>query len=316
MNFRTEEKPLRGHEGLLSHGSPILLIGSCFSDNIGGELQADMFDVTVNPFGPLYNPKSILNAVKTLCGESDFHESDIFEHEGWFHHWDFHSRFSALTAAEALKRMKDSIASASKALKNASCVIITLGTTTYYSLTANGRVVANCHKMPGNIFEKENLNLDDAVLTLNEIVDRLFHFKPEIKCIFTISPLRYISDGLHANTIIKSTLQLAADSVVSSRENCIYFPAFEIMTDDLRDYRFYADDMKHPSDVAVRYIYELFQKSFFTERTASLAAEGRRLYKRLAHRSLSSNQAYSIKELEIIEQYPELRAGFEKNFKQ
>lgn len=299
----------------MSHKRPILLIGSCFSDNIGCELRADMFDVAVNPFGPLYNPISIQNAIMTLCGERDFREEDIFEHEGLFHHWDFHSRFSAPAAAEALGEMKKSIASASEALKNASCVIITLGTTTFYRLRADGRAVANCHKMPGNIFDRANLKLDETTGILNYIAETLTRINPGIKCIFTVSPLRYLGDGLHANTIIKSTLQLAVESVVSGRENCIYFPAYEIMTDDLRDYRFYAEDMKHPLEVAVKYIYELFQKSFFTERTTAVAAEGRRLYKRMAHRSLTDTKAGSVKELEIIERYPELKAGFEKNFR-
>lgn len=312
MEFRTQTKPLEGLKGTVSHAAPILLVGSCFSDNIGAELRADLFDVIVNPFGPLYNPLSIARAIDIIiAGCEDDNSPQLFEHDGLWRDWNFHSRYAAPTPGEATRLMTRSVAAAHDALPRASAIILTLGTTTAYRLAETGQVVANCHKMPAAMFDRTELNLDETIGCLDRAVRAIREVNTEAKIIFTVSPLRYLSDGMHANTIIKATLHLAIDAVMRRHDRTIYFPAYEIMNDDLRDYRFYADDMKHPSAMAVRYIYDLFSQSFFTPATLGTASAGRRLSRRLGHRSFSGAQT-EIKELDLLRQYPELVDGYKR----
>lgn len=312
MQFRTEAEPLKGYVGMIDHHAPLLLIGSCFSDNIGEQLRADLFETSVNPFGPLYNPLSILNAVRILSGRKEVSTEDLIQNGGRFLHWDFHSRYSSTEREDASESLKKTVADASDVLRRASCVMVTFGTTQYYTLKNTGRVVANCHKMPADCFEKKTMPLTEVTHVMEEIVNELSHVNPIAKVIFTVSPLRYLSDGLHCNSIIKSTLLLAVDEVVKNHDNCIYFPALEILMDDLRDYRFYADDLKHPSSFAVKYIYDLFSKSFFNQETLIVASEGRRLTKRLGHKPFTSSETQDIKELDILIEHPELTAGFNR----
>ena len=309
MDFRTAVRPLAGFQGLVSHESPLLLVGSCFSDNIGAELAADLFDVSVNPFGPLYNPLSILSALHRLALATMVSADELFAHEGRWHHWDFHSRYSAPHPAEAAERMNASILDGHATLLRAAVAIITLGTTLCYPLADGGRVVANCHKQPSALFAPRYLTLAETTEAVRRIVGCIRGANPACRVIFTVSPLRYLGDGFHANTIIKSTLHLAIAEVMASDPDIIYFPAYEIMNDDLRDYRFYADDMKHPSPRAVRYIYDIFGESFFDPATAEAARAGRRISTRLAHRGQAPE---AIKELAMLDQYPALAPGYRR----
>lgn len=289
MEFRTPVIPPRFPEGTISHGSPILLIGSCFSDNIGELMRDRLFEVTVNPFGPLYNPLSILSALERLGRGALLSADDLFSHGALYHSFDFHSRFSRNTPLEALEAMNHSVEQASAALRSASAVIVTLGTVRVFRRRVQGSpVVANCHKLPANHFLESRLTLDETVEALDSIVATLKQVAPSAAVIFTISPLRYLGSGAHDNLIIKSTLALALESVMTSHQGVLYFPAYEIMMDDLRDYRFYADDMRHPSTVAVDYIFEKFLESACTPSTIALAGEARRLTRRLAHRDMTS----------------------------
>lgn len=210
MEFRTLTKPLEGLKGTVSHAAPILLVGSCFSDNIGAELRADLFDVIVNPFGPLYNPLSIARAIDIIiAGCEDDNSPQLFEHDGLWRDWNFHSRYAAPTPGEATRLMARSVAAAHDALPRASAIILTLGTTTAYRLAETGQVVANCHKMPSAMFDRAELNLDETIGCLDRAVRAIREVNTEAKIIFTVSPLRYLSDGMHANTIIKATLHLS-----------------------------------------------------------------------------------------------------------
>lgn len=291
MDFRTEIKPEPGHEGIISHNSPVVLIGSCFTDNIGACMRDELFDVTVNPFGPIYNPASVRRAVETIVECRHVEDSELFEHEGQSHSFLFHSRYSAPTRTESMLKMNSSIESAHKALTTAGTMIITLGTTRVFIHTTSGHVVANCHKMPAKDFEERVLTLDECVNHLKALIDKARSLNPGLRIIFTVSPLRYLNHGAHANAISKSTLLLAIDMVIRERKDTYYFPAFEIMTDDLRDYRFYAEDMKHPSPQAVKYIYEIFSNTYYTPVTRELANTCSRLTRRLAHRPLGAISA-------------------------
>ncbi len=298
MIFRTEVSPEKGLEGLLSHGTPVVLVGSCFTDNIGACMRDDLFDVIVNPFGPIYNPSSVRRAVSSIVDGISISPGDLFPHEGRFHSHLFHSRYSGCDREAAAQAMTRQI---HLALLHASSLIVTLGTTRVFRHRQQGMVVANCHRLPSSSFREETLSLDQCTDDLESLVSMVRTVNPDIHIIFTVSPLRYLGQGAHINSISKATLLLAIDSVVRTFPSTHYFPSFEIMMDDLRDYRFYADDMKHPTDQAVRYIYDIFSATYFSPSTRDLASQSRRLTRRLAHRPMGGTPADDTSQ--IIEEF-------------
>ncbi|WP_286066604.1 GSCFA domain-containing protein [Duncaniella freteri] len=301
MIFRTEVSPEKGLEGLLSHGTPVVLVGSCFTDNIGACMRDDLFDVIVNPFGPIYNPSSVRRAVSSIVDGISISPGDLFPHEGRFHSHLFHSRYSGCDREAAAQAMTRQIHLAREALLHASSLIVTLGTTRVFRHRQQGMVVANCHRLPSSSFREETLLLDQCTDDLESLVSMVRTVNPDIHIIFTVSPLRYLGQGAHINSISKATLLLAIDSVVRTFPSTHYFPSFEIMMDDLRDYRFYADDMKHPTDQAVRYIYDIFSATYFSPSTRDLASQSRRLTRRLAHRPMGGTPADDTSQ--IIEEF-------------
>ena len=301
MIFRTEVSPEKGLEGLLSHGTPVVLVGSCFTDNIGACMRDDLFDVIVNPFGPIYNPSSVRRAVSSIVDGISISPGDLFPHEGRFHSHLFHSRYSGCDREAAAQAMTRQIHLAREALLHASSLIVTLGTTRVFRHRQQGMVVANCHRLPSSSFREETLSLEQCTDDLESLVSMVRTVNPDIHIIFTVSPLRYLGQGAHINSISKATLLLAIDSVVRTFPSTHYFPSFEIMMDDLRDYRFYADDMKHPTDQAVRYIYDIFSATYFSPSTRDLASQSRRLTRRLAHRPMGGTPADDTSQ--IIEEF-------------
>ena len=301
MIFRTEVSPEKGLEGLLSHGTPVVLVGSCFTDNIGACMRDDLFDVIVNPFGPIYNPSSVRRAVSSIVDGIRISPGDLFPHEGRFHSHLFHSRYSGCDREAAAQAMTRQLHLAREALLHASSLIVTLGTTRVFRHRQQGMVVANCHRLPSSSFREETLSLDQCTDDLESLVSMVRTVNPDIHIIFTVSPLRYLGQGAHINSISKATLLLAIDSVVRTFPSTHYFPSFEIMMDDLRDYRFYADDMKHPTDQAVRYIYDIFSATYFSPSTRDLASQSRRLTRRLAHRPMGGTPADDTSQ--IIEEF-------------
>lgn len=283
MDFRTTIAPIPGLKGLIRHGEPIVLVGSCFSDNIGACLRDELFDADINPFGPIYNPLSVLSAFRTLAEKRLIDGDSLVEREGLFHSFLFHSRFSCADRGEALAGMNRRIEESAGNLRRASTVIITLGTTRAFFLRDSARVVANCHKLPSQAFDIKYLTLDEVTEALMSTVDTVRGVNPTATVIFTVSPLRYTELGPHGNQLSKATLLLAIDKVVSARDGVMYFPAYEVMMDDLRDYRFYAEDMKHPSHQAVGYIYDLFKNTYFDDDTLAAAREAAALTRRLSH---------------------------------
>ena len=288
MEFRTVVKPLEGMTGLISHRSPVVMTGSCFTDNIGARLRGELYDCIVNPCGTLYNPASIAASMLDLLYEREFTADELFLHEGVWKSYSHHSRFSGSDRDGVLKMMNDAASEAREALKSASALIVTFGTAWIFRLKEGNRVVANCHKQPASLFNREMLNATQIIGLWKKILREIAARYPDLKVIFTVSPIRHLADGAHGNQVSKSTLLLAVDRLVAENPDmALYFPSYEIMLDDLRDYRFYASDMVHPSDVAVDYIYDLFRQSFIDESDRSLGTECGRLVRRLNHRSLS-----------------------------
>ena len=225
------------------------MLGSCFSDEIGEQMLQRYLNVTCNPFGTLYNPLSIANAINMT------EMPELVEHEGLWHSMAHHGSFSRANKDEAIEAVRGSIQTMRQALKKASVVIITFGTSWVYEM--NGAIVGNCHKLPERCFTRRRLCAEEIVAAWKPILERY----PDKKWLFTVSPIRHIKDGLHENQLSKATLLQAVEQLGD------YFPSYEIMLDELRDYRFYADDLVHPSSLAVNYIWERFVDTFCTNQT-------------------------------------------------
>lgn len=287
MDFRTVVKPLEHHSGLIAHDTGIFMLGSCFTDNIGRRLTDALFPVCANPFGTLYNPASIHRIVERIVSGTPFTEADIFTHGRMNHSFLCHSSLSSVDAAGMLRNLNSRLEHSRRCLLEANTLIITLGTSWIYRLVSTGEVVANCHKLPAAVFHRELLTVDDVERLLNDTLRMVKDINRDITTILTVSPIRHLADGAHGNQASKSTLLLAIDQLTQEfKDTSLYFPAYEIMMDDLRDYRFYAADMLHPSPVAVAYIYDKFCESFMTQATVMKALQAEREARRASHRPL------------------------------
>ena len=289
MEFRTTVKTGE-NRSWLHHSDSVVLLGSCFSDNIGAKMQAALFNATVNPMGTLYNPMSIACGVKRLIDNEPVAGQDLFMQGGVWNSFDFHSRHSLPDKQATIDRMNQRIEQGHHALRQAQLLTVTMGTAIVYRLRATGKVVANCHKVPQHEFERKMATVGE-MKQLDDMLTQLHAFNPELHIILTVSPIRHIADGLDTNSLSKASLRVAIhETLAKHQEYSDYFPAFEIMMDDLRDYRFYATDMVHPSDVAIEYIWQAFQATYLDDRSALAVARCERVHKRLQHRPMSANR--------------------------
>ena len=289
MEFRTTLR-LEPSRRRLRHSDELMLIGSCFSDSIGAKLRGAMMLADVNPTGTVYNPLSIAATIDRIIDNTPVAGMDLFQQGGVWAHFDFHTRFSMPDKEATLQRMNRRIATAHDRLRTARALVLTLGTSVVYRLADTGRVVANCHKVAPARFSREMASQREIVGALNGMLGRLNEFNPGLDVIFTVSPIRHIADGLDRNSLSKAQLRVAIDTVAAGNAQVSYFPAYEIMLDDLRDYRFYAADMLHPSEVAVEYIWQAFQATYFDDRSAQAIARCERVAKRLAHRPIAASR--------------------------
>lgn len=242
----------------ISYKDSITILGSCFADNIGEKMRESGFDVCVNPFGTLYNPVSLSNAISRLSSGVPFSQEECVEmgaNAGKICSFSHHTSFARSTLSEFLDNANASLSDASAFWKRCTKVIITLGTAWCFRFNETGETVANCLKRPANEFTRYRLDEEKVFGILSRMVKR----NPDKRFIFTVSPVRHLADGAHGNQVSKSTLLLAVDSLCSVfSDRCEYFPAYEIVMDELRDYRFYAEDMVHPSAQTVGYIWDRF----------------------------------------------------------
>lgn len=236
----------------------ILMLGSCFADSIGSMLDYYRFNACINPFGVLYNPVSIANAVERIAALKRFDDKDVIKTGELYCSLSHHTSFARNTPAAFLENANRSLYEAAEFFNKATVVVITLGTAWCYRYLETNMVVANCNKLNPALFKRELLSVSRISENLKRIT-KVFHDK---QIIFTVSPIRHLKDGLHGNTISKASLHLALEEVVNGN-SITYFPSYEIMTDELRDYRFYAEDLVHPSAVAVKYIFEKFVENCF-----------------------------------------------------
>lgn len=267
-----------------------LLLGSCFADEMAERFARCQLPVTANPFGTLYNPLSIAQAIALAESAQDGNAPlPLVEHGGLWHAMSHHGAFSAPEKEEAAERCRASIRRLSQALREASVVIVTFGTAWVYEY--GGKIVANCHKLPASDFVRQRLTEAEIVETWLPIVQRY----SDKQWLFTVSPIRHIRDGLHENTLSKSVLQLAVARLMESTSAATYFPAYEIVVDELRDYRFYAEDLVHPSHQAVEYVWERFTQTCFSTELRHAAEELHALWLDEHHRVLHPDSAEALR---------------------
>lgn len=280
-------------EKKIGYKDKILLLGSCFADNIGAKFAEHYFQNTINPYGTLYNPASIAKAVLDI----GYRISDIclVEHKKLWHSLAHHGSFSHMDKEILIQRCEDANRLMNNALNTATTIIVTFGTAWVYEY--EGQVVANCHKLPVNRFAHRSMTVNEIVALWQPIVASM----PDKQWIFTVSPIRHIKDGLHANQLSKAILLQAIDQLCRLSTRChqlSYFPAYEIMLDELRDYRFYAEDMVHPSSVAVDYIWQRFVETYMTMDTQNEMRTLHQLWRDRQHRFLhpDSLEAHTFQE--------------------
>lgn len=287
MDFQVHVK-LPNYPFTIAHKDAVMSIGSCFSENIGMHIQQAGFASNINPFGILFNPLSICNALERIIHQQHFCKDELVEHNGVWYSFHHHGKFYASSADELLNIINTALDEAHVFLKQSKVLLITLGSSWVYSYNATGEVVANCHKIPNHQFSKRLLSVDEISNSLQNTLHQLRHFNPELEVVFTVSPVRYWKDGAHENSLSKAALHLAVATILQENKSH-YFPAYELVIDELRDYRFYKEDMLHPNDVAVKFVWQKFCEVFFTEETKQLANRVERFRAMEQHRPIKSN---------------------------
>lgn len=289
----------------------LFFIGSCFTENIGNQLQRLKFESVINPFGIVYNPISISNSLELLLQNKLFSERDLFEHQGAWHSFDFHSRFSDVNREKCLEKINQSITCASVALKSTNILFITFGSAHVYHLKSHNKLVANCHKLPANYFNKSFIDFNQTLNIYKSLFEKLKEQNPNLKIIITLSPVRYLSDGFAENQKSKALLTLLCHALKDNFEIVDYYPAFEIMMDDLRDYRFYTDDMIHPNHLAINYIFDYFSTVYFEKETLLMIQEIAKIKKAMEHKVfLNESEAYKIHCRKMILQIESLQKKY------
>lgn len=332
----------------IKHSERIMLIGSCFADNIGNKLEENKFHCDRNPFGVLYNPMSIHTALSQLVDNKVYTLDDLMCYNNIWFSLMHHSSFSSYDIDECLNNINTRMMKSSCELKTADWLILTFGTARVYTwnntstrnntseVSGNaacgtlrdisdktitgkslsdsrfyGKVVGNCHKLPEKYFSRHLLDVEEIVSAYKSLIDGLRQLNPKLRILFTVSPIRHAKDGMHGNQLSKSVLLLAVDRICSVCDSCYYFPSYEIMMDELRDYRFYADDMLHPSSLAVEYIWNAFISSFFGKETLNIMKQWEEVRRGLSHKPFNpKSEAYGRFISQILLKIEELKEKF------
>jgi len=321
MNFNTKVEILP-FENKISHKSKIFLIGSCFSENIAIKFENSKFNIKCNPFGVVYNPVSIFNCFEILKKQKIFTENDIFFENGVWKSFEHHSSFSKVDKNETLQNINNDIINASSFLKKTAHVFITLGTSWIYEHIEKGFVVSNCHKVPSSNFNCKLLTVDETFLSLQKIVEIIKEINNNVQIIFTVSPIRHLKDGLHKNNVSKAILFAALNQLQNCNSEIYYFPAYEILIDELRDYRFYADDMLHPSKMAIEYIWDVFYNTFFAQETIEIIKKIEDIRIAMLHKPFfpkskdykTFKEKYYLTVCKLSEKYQFIDFNYEKDF--
>ena len=262
----------------------IMLCGSCFVENIGKKLENACFDVMINPAGILFNPESLATNIEDIIENKQLTTENLIFHNGLYHSFFHHSCLSNPAADTCIQQINQTTTDAHHFLKRCNYLIITLGTAWVYHHKTRNVIVSSCHKIPQQQFDKRLLSIHEITHRFSATITKLSEFNPNLKIIFTISPVRHIKDGFTENQQSKATLILSVKQLTEQFSNCLYFPVYELFMDDMRDYRFYASDMLHPSETAIEYVWKRFCETFFTQETQSVLNEAEKLYAAKQHR--------------------------------
>ena len=266
---------------------PIFTVGSCFADAIGDHLNENKFNVWNNQFGTVYNPYSIHRLLSLALENKMPLQENYLQNDGVYFSYDFHSSHSALSQRELEGKIMTSIKNANEFLKNSARIIITYGTAFIYRLKSSNEVVANCHKVSSINFTRSLLTEAEVVESFRKMHSTLKSINPNCKIVLTVSPVRHLKDTLELNSVSKSILRLSCHSIVNQFSDVEYFPAYEILLDDLRDYRFYKTDRLHPTEEAIEYIWEKFLHSYFTDSAKKFISEWSGIKKDMKHKAFN-----------------------------
>ncbi|GGD12772.1 GSCFA domain-containing protein [Hyunsoonleella pacifica] len=325
MNLQTKISLSKQSDNLIDYNSKLLLLGSCFSENIGNKLEYFKFQSYHNPLGILFHPKAIENLVSHAVADKIFLEDDVFQYNDLWHCFDAHSKLSSSVKNDVLQTLNTQIQVTKKNIQDATHVIITLGTAWVYRFVKTHNIVANCHKVPQKEFNKELLTVDDICHTLQNISTLIRNLNSKVSILFTVSPVRHIKDGFVENMQSKAHLIAGIHKMIGQEltrnhqllivnQKSYYFPSYEIMMDELRDYRFYNEDMIHPNQTAVNYIWEKFKVVWISEESYEVMEHVETIQKGLQHKPFNPNseahqkflQKLEVKKAQIISKFPHI----------
>ena len=289
MNFTTKI-PITQNANPIDYNSKIVSFGSCFAENMGDKLCYYKFQTQVNPFGIIFNPFSIEKLIERVVLQRYFTKDDIFFFNERWHCYEVHSELSDADSEVFLSKLNQILSDTQKQLQQATHIIITYGTSWVYRHIETNAIVANCHKVPQKQFTKELLSIDSIQKAIQNTVSLIATLNPKCNFIFTVSPVRHLKDGFVENQVSKAHLIAAIYATTNTKQQTLnYFPSYEIMMDELRDYRFYADDMMHPSPMAIDYIWERFAATQIDANAIATMELVQTIQKGLAHRPFNPN---------------------------
>lgn len=295
IKFRTEISPPKS-SFQLNHSDSVVLSGSCFSDHIGLKLGENKFEISSNPLGISYNPIS-LHKLFFKLDELNWEMAPSAAYSSPY----LHSDYNGLNLTECQLNYESAFSKQEQHLKNSNTIFITYGTAYVHELKSNNTIVNNCHKRDASLFQKRLLAIDEIVDSWNQTYSQLkSKFQKDFQFIFTLSPVRHMKDGFHENQLSKSTLKLAIEEICQQYENCSYFPAYELLLDDLRDYRYYDKDLLHPNEMAIDYIWNKFSQSYFSPETLEVNNQIQKIRRSLQHRPFIEQSLQHVKFLNSL----------------
>lgn len=287
--FNIEPSPYK-----IGYCDKVMFIGSCFASEIGSKMEIGRMPVLINPAGTVYNPASVCNTIDTILNQKDFVIDDLYCHEGTYLSFYHYTDFSSDDPQKVLEKINNKSREANQWISSAKYLFITFGTARVYRWKKSGLIVSNCHKIPPSHFAPQLLTVNEIVDLWTRQLDRLHTLFPDLKIVFTISPVRHWKDGAHGNQLSKSVLFMGVEELLKHPAACTYFPAYELVMDDLRDYRFYNDDMLHPSSSAIEYIWEAFSECYIEKKTLEVRREVMKITKAYSHR-INMNSTVGIR---------------------
>lgn len=310
MKFRTEIQ-IENPPNIIEHHNSIVTIGSCFAENITEYLSRFRFRILNSPFGLLYNPVSIFNSLSLIQLEKEFKKDDLIRNDDLWHSWYHHSSFSHPNVDQCLLVINEQLKKARTFFSDCNFLIITYGTAYVFEYIESGIIVSNCHKIPSNQFRRYRMSVQDIEDNISKTIKLAKILNPSIKIIFSVSPIRHLKDGMANNQLSKSSLLLALHSTIRQSDSCFYFPAYEIMIDDLRDYRFYESNLTHPNRIAIEYIWNKFSDTWLSKDCKLTTTEIDRINQARLHKPFFPG---SIKEQVFIQNQLKIIDELEKKY--